>query len=62
MKILGKFTPDTRFTIVETEEGRFALLNLKEDGTYDQIFEWKQFAPGLGGIEKELNKKNIDVK
>ena len=50
MKVIGKFNKDKRYTIVEIDGELFALFNLKEDETYEEKHECKEFGVGLYGI------------
>lgn len=55
MKVLGKFGKDVRYSIVEIDGELFALFNLKEDGTFEEKYECKEFAVGLYGIGQRLD-------
>ncbi len=54
MNIIGKFSKNKNYTIVSVENKLYALLNLKDDGSYDKKFECEQFGSNLYGIGKEI--------
>lgn len=55
MKVIGKFSKDKRYSICEIDEELFALFNLKEDGTFEEKYECKEFGVGLYGIGKRID-------